>query len=55
MAKKSMFYDPKEEKLLEMSKEIAEYLQKNFQPNTTVIIEVNSIRIEENVVQVPIE
>lgn len=55
MDKESMFYDSKESKLLELSREVAEYLQKNFHPNTTVIIEVNSIRVEENVMQMPIE
>lgn len=55
MDKKTMFYDAKEQKLLELSREVAEYLQKNFHPNTMVIIEVNSIRVEENAIQVPIE
>ena len=55
MEVKSLFYNDKQEKLLKLSKEVAEYLQKNFHPNTTVIIEVNSIRVEENTIQVPIE
>lgn len=37
----------KTDKLFEMSKMIALYLQKNFHPNTTVVIECDRIRVEE--------
>lgn len=33
--------------LIEKSREIVAYLQENFHPHTTVIIEVDSIRVEE--------
>ena len=33
--------------LMEMSRRVAHYLQRNFHPHTTVIIEVDSIRVEE--------
>lgn len=33
--------------LIEISKDVALYLQRNFHPHTTVVIEVDSIRVEE--------
>lgn len=33
--------------LMELSLPVSEYLQKNFHPHTTVVIEVDSIRVEE--------
>lgn len=35
------------ENLLTISQYVADYLQKNFHPHTTVVIEVDSIRVEE--------
>ena len=35
------------EHLLALSQSVAEYLQQNFHPHTTVVIEVDSIRVEE--------
>lgn len=33
--------------LIKISKDVAAYLQNNFHPHTTVVIEVDSIRVEE--------
>ena len=38
------------ENLIEESKRIVELLQQNFHPHTTVIIEADSIRVEETIV-----
>ena len=35
------------EELIEISKPVAEFLQKNFHPHTTVVVEVDGIRVEE--------
>lgn len=43
------------EQLLSLSEKVVDYLQKNFHPHTTVIIEVDGIRVEENLVLRPIE
>ena len=40
----------KEEKikqLMELSEKVSDFLQNNFHPHTTVVIEVDSIRVEE--------
>ena len=37
------------ENLIEESKRIVELLQQNFHPHTTVIIEADSIRVEETI------
>ena len=39
----------KVKELIEISKDIATYLQNNFHPHTTVVIEVDNIRVEETV------
>lgn len=37
------------ENLIEASRQVVEILQKNFHPHTTVVIEVDRIRVEETV------
>lgn len=37
------------ENLIEASRQVVEILQKNFHPHTTVVIEVERIRVEETV------
>ncbi len=39
--------DNKLKTLLSLSGCVADYLQRNFHPHTTVVIEVDSIRVEE--------
>lgn len=41
--------EEKIEELIKTSKQVVELLQKNFHPHTTVVIEVDSIRVEETV------
>lgn len=43
------------DRLLTLSSQVADYLQKNFHPNTTVVIEVDGIRVEETLVDKVIE
>ena len=43
------------EQVLSLSEKVSDYLQKNFHPHTTVIIEVDGIRVEENLASRPIE
>lgn len=43
------------EELIHLSTIVADYLQKNFHPHTSVIIEVDSIRVEETLAAKPIE
>ena len=44
--------DDKMKVLLELSSHVVDYLQKNFHPHTTVVIEVDSIRVEETLTSV---
>ena len=37
----------KTEELMNLYRQVVEYLQKNFHPHTTVVIEVDGIRVEE--------
>lgn len=55
MAETNEIFDDKQKKLLELSQIVAEYLQKNFHPHTTVVIEIDSIRVEETLAFTPIE
>lgn len=48
-------FEPKISKLMEMSEGIVEYLQENFNPHTTVVIECDGIRIEETLAAMPKE
>lgn len=41
--------------LMRLSKAVADYLQRNFHPHTTVVIEVESIRVEETLAAEAIE
>lgn len=41
--------------LVRLSKAVADYLQRNFHPHTTVVIEVDGIRVEETLAAEPIE
>ena len=45
----------KMDELLKLSNHVAEYLQKNFHPHTTVVIEVDRTRVEETVTAKTIE
>lgn len=40
--------------LMNMCEPVVEYLQNNFHPHTTVIIEADGIRVEENLATRPI-
>lgn len=40
-------FEGETKELLRLSRKVADYLQENFHPNTTVVIEVDSIRVEE--------
>lgn len=48
-------FEPKVSKLMEMSEDIVKYLQENFNPHTTVVIEWDGIRIEETLATMPKE
>ncbi|MBO6260453.1 MAG: hypothetical protein J6N47_06465 [Lachnospiraceae bacterium] len=48
-------FEPKVSKLMEMSEGIVKYLQENFHPHTTVVIEWDGIRIEETLAAMPKE
>lgn len=50
-----IIFSDKTEKLIDLSRNVADYLQKNFHPHTTVIIEVDSIRVEETLASEVIE
>ena len=41
--------------LIDLSKRVADYLQKHFHPHTTVVIETDSIRVEETLAAKAIE
>ena len=45
----------KVEKLLELANPVVDYLQRNFHPHTTIVIEVDSIRVEETLAAKVIE
>lgn len=45
----------KTEELITLCGPVVEYLQNNFHPHTTVVIEVDSIRVEETLVGKVIE
>lgn len=45
----------KTDELIRLSKAVADYLQRNFHPHTTVVIEVESIRVEETLAAEAIE
>ena len=47
--------EEKTEKLIAASEKVAEILQRNFHPHTTVVIEVDSIRVEETLASKVIE
>jgi len=47
-----MAKDEKLNKLFELSNPIVEYLQKNFHPHTSVVIEWDGIRVEETLATV---
>ena len=41
--------------LMKLSEVVSDYLQKNFHPHTTVMIEADSIRVEETLIAMVIE
>lgn len=41
--------------LMRLSKAVSDYLQRNFHPHTTVVIEVERIRVEETLATQTIE
>lgn len=41
--------------VMKLSEAVADYLQRNFHPHTTVVIEVDGIRVEETLAAKPIE
>ena len=43
------------DKIFELSAVVADYIQKNFHPHTSVVIEADSIRVEETVTAKAIE
>ena len=47
-----MAKDERLNNLFELSDPIVKYLQENFHPHTTVVIEWNSIRVEETLASV---
>lgn len=46
--------DKEKREVIEMCKPIAEYLQRNFHPHASVIIEVDRIRVEESIACCPL-
>lgn len=54
-SKESECFGDKIDRLMELSSNVAKYLQENFHPHTTVVIEVDSIRVEETKALKPIE
>ena len=40
-------FEGETKELLRLSRKVADYLQENFHPHTTVVIEVDSIRVDE--------
>ena len=48
----TMAKDERLNNLFELSDPIMKYLQENFHPHTTVVIEWNSIRVEETLASV---